>query len=118
MLLLLFSGGQWWLLALFVILLALSETSNALNWAITGDFFGRRSYATLRGWQQLPTSLMAMASPVWMGWGFDRTDSFTWVLIPLMALYGCSALVYWNLPTPRLPARASELPGPAPVADS
>ena len=113
MLVLLSSSGQWWLLALSVMLLACSETANALNWAIQADFFGRRSYATLRGWQQLPTSLMAMASPVWMGFVFDRTDSFTWVLIPLAILYSSSALVYWNLPSPGLPARSADPPSAA-----
>ncbi|MEC8910074.1 MAG: MFS transporter, partial [Chloroflexota bacterium] len=38
--------GNIWQLVAFVVLLALSETANPLAWAIMGDYFGRRSYAT------------------------------------------------------------------------
>ena len=100
MILLLYSSGQAWQMVVFVILLALSETSNFLTWAIMGDFFGRRSYATLRGWQHLPNQLMAMGTPLWMGWVFDRTDSLTWAVIPLAVLYGLAAFFYWTLRRP------------------
>ena len=111
MLVLLYSIGHLWQLAIFIILLAFSETVNPLNSAITGDFFGRKSYATLRGWHQLPNSLMSMASPVWMGLVFDRTDSFTWVLIPLAIVYGLSAFFYWTLPRPSQPSSPTEAQG-------
>ena len=49
LLVLLSHSGSLWQACLFVVLLAASETANPLAWAIMGDFFGRRSYATLRG---------------------------------------------------------------------
>ena len=113
MLVLLYSNGELWLLAIFVTLLAFSETSNPLNWAITGDFFGRRSYATLRGLHHLPSSLMSMASPVWMGLVFDRTGSFTWALIPLAIVYGLAAFFYWTIPRPKIPVRPSQPSSPS-----
>jgi sugar phosphate permease len=102
------SSGHLWELAVFVILLAVAETANPLSWAILGDLFGRKSYATLRGWQQMSNQLMSMSTPMWMGWVFDRTDSYVWALIPLAIANGVSAFFYWTLPKPKPPARASE----------
>ena len=89
----------------FVVLLAFSETANPLAWAILGDYFGRRSYATLRGWQHLPDQFMSMSTPVWMGVIFDHTDSFKWALVPLVVIYGLAAVFYLLIPNPRTPDR-------------
>ena len=86
-------------------LLALAESANPLNWAIMGDFFGRRAYATLRGWQHLPDQLASMWTAMWMGIIYDQAGSFYWALFPLVVLYICAAVGYWFLPPPRLPRR-------------
>jgi predicted MFS family arabinose efflux permease len=109
MLLFLPQSGRLWYLGVSVLLLAVAESSNPLTWSIMGDFFGRRSFATLRGWQHLPDQLMSMSTPVWMGWIFDRTGSYYWSLLPLALLYGLSACVYWTLPKPTRPHRRVEL---------
>jgi MFS family permease len=98
-------SGNIWQVVAFVVLLAFSETANPLAWAIMGDYFGRRSYATLRGWQHLPDQFMSMSTPVWMGVIFDHTDSFKWALVPLVIIYGLAAIFYWVIPNPRTPAR-------------
>jgi MFS family permease len=98
-------SGQIWQLVMGVLLLAVAESANSLNWAIMGDFFGRRAFATLRGWQHLPDQLMSMSTPVWMGWIFDRTGSYYSALLPLVVVLGVSACVYWFLPRPKLPTR-------------
>ena len=99
-------SGHIWQLAIFVVLLAFSESANPLAWAIMGDYFGRRSYATLRGWQHLPDQLMSMSTPVWMGWIFDHNESgYFWALIPLAVIYGLAAACYLIIPLPRPPAR-------------
>ena len=97
--------GHIWQLVAFVVLLAFSETANPLAWAIMGDYFGRRSYATLRGWQHLPDQFMSMSTPVWMGVIFDHTGSFKWALIPLVIIYCLAAIFYWLIPNPKIPAR-------------
>jgi MFS family permease len=105
-LLVLVSGsGHIWQVFAFVALAAFSETANPLAWAIMGDFFGRRSYATLRGWQHLPDQFMSMSTPVWMGVIFERTGSYQWSLIPLVIIYCLAAIFYWIIPNPRTPAR-------------
>ncbi len=98
-------SGSLWQLLIFSVLLAISESANPLAWAIMGDFFGRRSFATLRGWQHLPDQLMSMSTPVWMGIIFDRTGSYYWALLPLIVLYLLAAICYWAIPSPGLPAR-------------
>ncbi len=101
-----YSTGHLWQLGVFVIFLAFSESANPLAWAILGDFFGRRSFATLRGWQHLPDQLMSMLTPLWMGWIFVHTEeSYFWALIPIAVMYGLAALFYWTIPRPRIPAR-------------
>jgi MFS family permease len=99
-------SGNMWQVVLFVVLLAFSETANPLAWAMIGDFFGRRNYATLRGWQHLPDQLMSMSTPVWMGVVVDQTGSYKWALIPLAAIYVLAAVSYWIIPRPKPPVRA------------
>ena len=99
-------SGQIWQMAVFVILLAFSESANPLAWSLMGDYFGRRSYATLRGWQHLPDQLMSMSTPVWMGWIFDHNESgYFWALIPLAAIYALAAACYLIIPRPQAPSR-------------
>ena len=98
-------SGKIWQVVLFVVLLAFAESANPLNWAIMGDFFGRRAYATLRGWQHLPDQLASMWTAMWMGAVYDYTGSFYWALFPLVVLYIAAAIGYWFLPRPRLPRR-------------
>jgi hypothetical protein len=105
LLILLDRTGNIWQAVLFVVLLAFSETANPLAWAIMGDFFGRRNYATLRGWQHLPDQFMSMSTPVWMGVIVDQTGSYKWALIPLAVVYGFAAVSYLIIPTPKPPLR-------------
>ena len=104
-------SGALWQVFLFVVLLAVSETANPLAWAIMGDFFGRRSYATLRGWQHLPDQMMSMSTPVWMGFIYDHTDSYYWALLPLAVIYALAAVGYWLIPRPKPPVRVLAVQG-------
>ena len=99
------TGGSLWLLAAFAILQALSESANSLNWALMGEYFGRRSFATLRGWQHLPDQLVSMWTAVWMGLIYDATGSYYLALFPLIGILALSALTFLLLPRPRLPER-------------
>jgi len=99
------TSGSLWLLAGFAILQALSESANSLNWALMGEFFGRRSFATLRGWQHLPDQLISMWTAVWMGMIFDATGSYYLALFPLIGILALSSLTFLALPRPRLPER-------------
>ena len=98
-------SGHLWQLAIFAVLMSFTESANPLAWAIMGDNFGRRSFATIRGWQHLPDQLMSMSTPVWMGIIVDQTGSYYWALLPLAVLYVLAGLFYWTIPRPGIPAR-------------
>ena len=105
LIILLNQSGNLWQLGLFAVLMSLAESANPLAWAIMGDYFGRRSFATLRGWQHLPDQFMSMSTPVWMGLIFDYSGSYYWALIPLACLYILATFFYWTIPKPRIPER-------------
>ena len=96
-------SGSLWKLAIFALMLSLADAANPLAWAILGDFFGRKNFATLRGWQHLPDQLMSMSTPVWMGLIYDKTESYYWALILCIMIYILAAGSYWTLKAPKLP---------------
>jgi len=102
---LIYCDGQLWQLAIFAILLGCGESINAVGWAILGGFFGRQHFATLRGWGTVSDQFLAMGSPILLGWVFDRSQSYVWALVPLLAIFALSAVCYWTLPQPKSPRR-------------
>ena len=105
LLLLVNQNGNLYILTMFCGLMSIAESSNPLAWAVMGDCFGRKSFATLRGWQNVPDQLMAMSTPVWMGLIYDSTGSYYWALLPLFALYVFAAILFWTIPRPHMPSR-------------
>ena len=87
----------------FVILLAVLDNSLVLNFSLMGDYFGRRRFATLRGIASAVGMLGAAVSPVYTGWVWDRTESYTLSLVPFGAALAVSALIYALLPRPTPP---------------
>jgi sugar phosphate permease len=65
----------------FPIGFAITMGTAPLNWALIGDFFGRGSYATIRGIMGIGYGTATFLSPIYAGWIFDRTASYTLVLI-------------------------------------
>lgn len=57
--------------------------------AIRGDYFGRRSFATIMGWSMLPNGILMSIAPVWAGWMFDNHGSY---MIPFF-VFGLANLV-------------------------
>jgi MFS family permease len=105
---LLLGGGQMWQLILFATLFAAPMSGGSITWAIVGDFFGRKSFATLRGGALGISSLMSMGVPVFAGWVYDTTGSYNAALVPAIATYLVGALLIWKLPKPKLPSRAAD----------
>ena len=108
MVLLLSKGGLWQLL-IFATIFAFAESGGGLSWSLIGDFFGRRSFATLRGWISAAHGFMSMGAPVFAGWVYDVTGSYSNALIPMAGVYLLAALLFWHLPKPGLPIRVTEL---------
>ena len=49
---------------LFVVLFSIAEASAPTNWAVLGEYFGRRAFGQLRGYVQLANFPDALAAPV------------------------------------------------------
>jgi MFS family permease len=108
LMILLLPGGGLWRLLIFAALFAFAEGVIGMSWSLVGDFFGRRSFATLRGVANAAGSFLSAGTPVFLGWIYDTTGSYHNALIPMVALYLITALLFWNLPTAKLPSRVTD----------
>ncbi|MDA1219993.1 MAG: MFS transporter [Chloroflexi bacterium] len=103
---LIFVGGTW-IVYVFVVGMALLEGAATLNWVVVGNFFGRTNFGTLTGIISIFYSSGMMLTPLFLGWMFDRTGSYTTSLLILAGLYGASAFLFSISRQPRLPSRAN-----------
>lgn len=110
-----FAQGIWQLWA-FVVLFAIVEGVNPLNWALVGDFFGRTRFATLRGVMGLVYTLGTVVAPVATGLLYDETGSYTLVLGALAVIYGLGAAAFALLRAPQQTLRTPALGIPGEVA--
>ena len=89
----------------FAILIAVSQSSDIMTWALISQYFGRRHFGTLRGIATIVQAFVAFAGPLLFGYLYDRYlnyDSAMWIFIAASA--GAAAL-YWFMRAPRRPAR-------------
>ena len=97
---LLYSRGTWWHMATFVTLFAFADGINSVTWALVGDCFGRKHFATIRGWIGMAQSLSTMPSAVLTGWVYDQTHSYATALLPFIIIYGLAAVALWQVKPP------------------
>jgi MFS family permease len=102
------SSTSIWIIYLFVFLFAIAETSGSNNWATFGDYFGRKAYGRLRGITQLASSPGVLLAPVFAGWWFDRTASYTFPLWVFTICFGLGALSFAILRKPKMIKRFDE----------
>ncbi|MDA1256643.1 MAG: MFS transporter [Chloroflexi bacterium] len=95
---------------LALVLFAGSEAGSSLNWALVGDLFGRKSFATIRGMMAPLYNSVLMIGPVAAGFLFDATDTYTPVLITGGVLMLLAAVVFLRLEAPVRTPRATEEP--------
>jgi MFS family permease len=100
---LIFSSSNFSLYS-FPIGLAVAMGTIPINWAQIGDYFGRQSYAALRGVMGVSYGLAAFISPIFAGWIFDRTGSYAIVFLSfsviLLAAVFLFALLHLRFPLP------------------
>lgn len=82
-----------WVLYPFVILLAVYEGTVVLQWLALGDYFGRKSYGTLTGIMRASDVVGSIMLPIYAGWIFDNTGSYTTSLVTLIAMMAAAALL-------------------------
>jgi nitrate/nitrite transporter NarK len=87
-------------MVVFVILFSFADGINSVTWALVGDLFGRKHFASIRGWVGMIQSFASMPAAVFTGWVYDQTHSYTYALLPFLALYGVAALLLWKVSYP------------------
>ena len=92
-----------WIIYFFVLGMAFLEGASVLNWVLLGNIFGRRNFATLTGIISVFYSAGMMLSPLFLGWMFDRSESYELSLLVLIALYGVSAALFIFSRAPKNP---------------
>ena len=102
---LLYAPGRLPFMIAFGVALSITDGAAGLTWAMVGDYFGRASFATIRGSINTMVSLGALAAPVAAGRVFDVTGSYYWVLIPCSAIYLLAAAIFLVIRSPQLPVR-------------
>lgn len=103
-------ANSTWPYYLFVVLFAFGSNTSPVNYSILGDYYGRRAFATLRGALNL-TNMIGVATPVFAGWIFDSTQSYTIALLIFSALAGSAAVLLLFL---RRPQKKLPVPGVVP----
>ena len=99
-----YSGGGLWPMLLFALLFSFGDGINSVTWALVGDCFGRAHFATIRGWISMLQSVASVPAAVFTGWIYDRTQSYTYALIPFIVAYCLAGMILWRLPQPERPA--------------
>ena len=87
---------------LFVVLFAIAEASAPTNWAVLGEYFGRKAFGQLRGYVQLANFPGALAAPVLVGWWYDQHASYTVPLCIFAGVFALGALAFGLMRHPKL----------------
>ena len=88
---------------LFVLFMAMEQGGSTLNWVALGNFFGRTSFATIFGIMSVAFNLGMLVSPIYAGILFDRTDSYTLVLVSCLPIYVISGVFFLIVKKPKAP---------------
>lgn len=71
--------------------------------AIRGDYFGRRSFATIMGLSQLPNNLAMIVAPILTGYAYDVQGTYFLPFMVFAALSAGGALLVTTVRRPSLP---------------
>jgi MFS family permease len=77
-----------------------TEAGASLNWALVGDLFGRKKYATIRGLLAPIYNAALVVTPVAAGVIYDRTGSYNYALIGGAGLFLGGAVTFLLLKRP------------------
>ena len=97
--------GAGWAVYTFVAGMALLEGATTLNWVLMGQYYGRRNFATIIGIITAVYSMGMLASPLFLGWMFDQTESYRTGLIIFLVMYASSSIFFLLSRRPTRPTR-------------
>lgn len=87
------TGGSLWSLWLFTIFFSTLDAAFPVTWATSGDFFGRKSFATIRGNMTFIYMWGSAMGPVIAGYLYDQTQSYEAILSGIVATLSVSVLL-------------------------
>ena len=92
--------GTWPIFAALLLFIG-SEAGSSLNWALVGDLFGRKWFATIRGFLGPIYNTALFITPIAAGWVFDRTGSYQTTLLFGAGLMFLAAFTFSRLKSPK-----------------
>jgi sugar phosphate permease len=98
-------GESEWSLWVFTVLFTFMEAIFPVGWATVGDFFGRKSFATIRGTMSFFYLWGPALGPVITGAIYDRYQSYAPMMSAFIAIALIASCLYALLPKPPPPSR-------------
>lgn len=95
-------GDDLWSLWIFTFLITFVEAIFPVSWATVGDFFGRKSFATIRGTMSFFYLWGPALGPVITGAVYDRHQSYAPLMSAYLVTFLISAVLYALLRKPEL----------------
>jgi MFS family permease len=109
------------MLLAFVLLFAVCDGCAPTNWAVVGEYFGRKTFSRLRGYIQFANFPGVLFAPVFVGWWYDHHHSYAfplWIYTGV-SLAGALTFAVLKRPPSNAPVPGEETPGPrVPAAES
>ena len=100
------------LLLAFVCLFAICDASAPTNWAVVGEYFGRKTFSRLQGYIQFANFPGVLCAPVFLGWWYDHHHSYA---LPLWLYTGVSLVGALTFAVLQRPPSAAPVPGGEPL---
>jgi sugar phosphate permease len=97
-----YGEGEWSLWS-FVLLFTIMEAIFPVGWATVGDFFGRKSFATIRGTMSFFYLWGPALGPVVTGMIYDRYQSYAPMMSAYIALSVIAGCLYAMMVHPKRP---------------
>ena len=73
--------------------------------SLRASYFGRKAYATITGYTTLFTAITIIVYPIFVGWAYDATVSYTSAFIIIAGLQALS-IVFMFFAKPEPPTKA------------
>jgi OFA family oxalate/formate antiporter-like MFS transporter len=86
-----------------------SGAPTPLRLTIGGRYFGRKAFASIQGSSMVFSAPVAFLSPVYAGWVYDTTGSYTGAFIVLAALSAFAAFLMFFVRPPKPPAEVTDI---------
>jgi MFS family permease len=76
---------------------------------MVGRYFGRKAYGSIQGTKQMFMAPFSMAAPIYTGWVYDTTGSYTTAFIIFAILLAISAVLMSFTTPPKPPAHIGDV---------